>query len=112
MSALSTNYGAPAKENKATAYAVGTGSGQSGKLSSANNFSLVSMPTGSRLGKGKAAEPVTRWDRMEHQASVVSGDQQSVGSTDSKRQIITKHTDWAVEYDRQSRSNSRSSDRA
>jgi hypothetical protein len=91
MSALSTNYGAPAQPKK------------SSPSQSGNEYSLNSISNTSRLGriaKGKQLSvPTTRWDATEHHASVVSGDQFSIGSHDSKKMIISKNTEWAVEYE-------------
>jgi hypothetical protein len=42
--------------------------------------------------------PALRWDRSTHHASVVSGDQQSIQSHDSKQMIISKNTQWTVDY--------------
>lgn len=42
--------------------------------------------------------PKTRWDIMQHQTSVVAGDQRSIGSHESKQMIINKNTEWLIEY--------------
>jgi hypothetical protein len=96
MSALSTNYGAPA-QTKVSPSATGTGR-------SNNEISLSSMSKMSRTGrpeeKGKQATmPTTRWDQSEHYTSVMSGDQHSMESHESKQMIISKNTEWAVEYE-------------
>jgi hypothetical protein len=96
MSALSTNYGAPA-QTKTSPSAAGT-------ARSDNEFSLSSLSKMSRLGrpeeKGKqVSAPKTRWDQSEHHASVMSGDQHSMESHESKQMIISKNTEWAVEFE-------------
>lgn len=95
MTALSTNYGAPA-QIKGSPSAAGT-------KRSGNDFSLNSLSKTSRLGheeKGKSVTaPTTRWDQSEHHASVTSGDQRSMESHESKQMIISKNTEWAVEYE-------------
>jgi hypothetical protein len=93
MTALSTNYGAPA-QTKGSPSAAGT-------KQSGNDFSLASLSKMSRLGheeKGKSA-PTTRWDQSEHHASVMSGAKHSMESHESKQMIISKNTEWAVEYE-------------
>ena len=94
MTALSTNYGAPA-QTKISPSAAGT-------ARSGTDFSLSSLAKVSRLGqeeKGKASVPTTRWDQAEHHASVMSGDQHSMESHESKQMIISKNTEWTVEYE-------------
>jgi len=99
MTALSTNYGAPAK-TKGSPSAAGT-------ARSGNDYSLASLSKTSRLGhedKGKSASvPKTRWDQSEHHASVMSGDHHSLESHESKQMIISKNTEWAVEYEERNR---------
>lgn len=95
MTALSTNYGAAPKA-KSSPSAAGT-------ARSGNDFSLASLSKASRLGpeeKGKPTlAPTTRWDQSEHHVSVMSGDQHSMESHESKQMIISKNTEWAVEYE-------------
>jgi hypothetical protein len=96
MTALSTNYGAPAK-TKGSPSVMGTGR-------SDNEYSLNSLSKMSRLGrpeeKGKqVSQPAMRWDQSEHHASVMSGDQHSMESHESKQMIISKNTEWAVEFE-------------
>lgn len=96
MAALSTNYGAPAPTKTSPS---GTGTARSN-----NEFSLSSFSKMSRLGrsdeKGKQASmPTTRWDQSKHHASVISGDQHSMESHESKQMIISKNTEWAVEFE-------------
>jgi hypothetical protein len=94
MTALSTNYGAPAQTKTSPSVA---GTSRSGK-----DFSLASLSKMSRLAqeeKGKTAAPTTRWDQSEHHASVMSGDQHSLESHESKQMIISKNTEWTVEYE-------------
>jgi hypothetical protein len=99
MTALSTNYGAPA-QTKGSPSAAGT-------ARSGNDFSLASLAKVSRLGqeeKGKSSSaPTTRWDQSEHHASVMSGDQHSMESHESKQMIISKNTEWTVEYEEPNR---------
>jgi hypothetical protein len=94
MSALSTNYGAPAQ----------TKSPQGSGKASANQYYLskISKLSNSR-GKTQISAPVTRWDTTEHQASVQVGDHQSIESHESKQMIISKNTEWAIEYEGSSR---------
>lgn len=98
MSALSTNYGAPAsiKSNPNTTNAY--------SLNSISKWSRKNNTQNSKKGKQASMmsdAPVTRWDRSEHHASVVHGDSHSMSSHDSKRMIISKNTEWTVDYERQ-----------
>lgn len=96
MTALSTNYGAPAKGQ--------TSPSNPGTALSGNDFSLASLSKTSRAGpeeKSKAAKgPTTRWDAYDHRTEVISGDQHSMESHESKQMIISKNTEWAVEFER------------
>jgi hypothetical protein len=91
MSALNTNWGAPTPSAMET-------------MQSNNGFFFTSWSKMSRLGrseeKGKQASVhTTRRNQSEHQASVVSGDQPSMESHESKQMIIYKNTEWAVEFE-------------
>jgi hypothetical protein len=92
MNALSTNYGAPAQ----------TKSPSGSKQQYKNNYSLSSLSKGSRLGrieKLKASAPLPSWDRTNHQTSVMSGDQHSMESHESKKMIISKKNEWTIDYE-------------
>jgi hypothetical protein len=97
MTALSTNYGAAA-QNKTTPMPSTAGTGQSN-----NEYSLSSLSKKSRSGsdakKMQISVPTTRWDQAEHRSAVVSGDQHSMESHESRQMIISKNTEWAVEYE-------------
>jgi hypothetical protein len=93
MSALNTNYGAPA-QNKSVYH---TGGSQSGNDYSLASFSHKSAFNRSREGKGEP-DTKTRWDIAGHHASVMSGDQHSMESHESRQMIIAKDTQWTVEY--------------
>jgi hypothetical protein len=96
MKTLNTNYGAPAsmKSTPDTTHAY-----------SMNSISNRSRTTGRQLSsKGKQpsiseSRPITRWDKTAHHASVMSGDQVSLHSHDSKKMIISKNIEWAVDFD-------------
>jgi hypothetical protein len=101
MSALSTNYGAPAKGENGSRYA--NGSGQDYSLNS-----LAKESTLANVSKAKEGSvPQTRWDVSEHHASVISKAGPGRVSSESRQNIISKHTDWTVEYEGQGRSHSR-----
>ncbi|KAK3353306.1 hypothetical protein B0T25DRAFT_207929 [Lasiosphaeria hispida] len=58
---------------------------------------------GAAHGKGIAmTTPATRWDRADYRVAVVSrnlsGDARSTQSNDSQSMIISKNTEWQVEY--------------
>lgn len=92
MSALSTNYGAPAQIKTP----LGTKN---------NSYGLSSLSTKNRQEKGKQltvseTAPDTRWDGVDHQASVSAGaDNISFDSHSSVQMIIQKNTEWGVEYE-------------
>lgn len=100
MKALSTHYGAPSPM-KFTPKSTPTNT----HAYSLNSVSKRSKMTGSRewSSKGKTKTglddvPVLRWDGSAHHASVVSGDQRSIQSHDSKQMIISKNTQWTVDF--------------
>jgi hypothetical protein len=102
MAALSTNYGAPAQAKSSPSATAASRSN--------NEYSLTSFSKISRLGRseerGKQASlPITRWDQSENITSVRSGDQHSMESHESKQMIISKNTEWAVEYEAHERPN-------
>jgi hypothetical protein len=99
MIALSTNYGAPAPVTAKSSPAA-TGMSRSDKdisLASLSRRPEASSTPGPR--PKRPAAPTNRWDQSEHHTKITSGDQQSVGSHDSKQMIISKNTEWVVEYD-------------
>jgi len=104
ISALSTNYGAPARSKASPA-----GTGASG---SSNGYSLKYLPKksnlGPREGEQQTSVPTTRWDGNEHHVTIMSGDNHSIGSHESKQMIIAKNTEWAVEYTEASQGSTRS----
>ena len=97
MTALATNYGAPAKA-KASPSVPGTAQSKSN-----NGYSLSSLSKRSKIDRTPQVSgvPQTRWDQAEHRSAVVSGDQHSMESHESRQMIISKNTAWAVEYERQ-----------
>jgi hypothetical protein len=100
MTALSTNYGAPAKA-RASPSVPGTGTGRSD-----NGFSLSTLSKKSRVGRSQEQStedlvPKTRWDKAEHRSTVIPGDQHSMESHESRQMIISKNTAWAVEFESQ-----------
>ncbi|KAH7369607.1 hypothetical protein BKA65DRAFT_416627 [Rhexocercosporidium sp. MPI-PUGE-AT-0058] len=96
MKALNTNYGAPASikssPNSTEAYSLNSVS----KRGRATKTTQLSNP--GKVNNGLDDMPALRWDRSTHHASVVSGDQQSIQSHDSKQMIISKNTQWTVDY--------------
>jgi hypothetical protein len=94
MFALSTNYGGPS----ATKTSPGTAATRPGY-----NISLGSVSTNSKFGdsaKDKdGSAPPTRWDGAAYVVDVATGDQHSMTSSDSRRMIISKNTEWAVDYE-------------
>ena len=105
MTALSTNYGAPAKA-KSSPSALGS-------EETHNSYSLPTLSRRSRVdgpppattasapasASASSSVPQTRWDQAEHRTAVVSGDHHSIESHESRRMIISKNTEWAVEYE-------------
>ena len=102
MTALSTNYGAPAP-NKTTPMPSAAGTGQSNNEYSLSSLSKKSKSAGSSASKMQISVPTTRWDQAEYRSAVVPGDQHSMESHESRQMIISKNTEWAVEYEGQDR---------
>ncbi|KUJ14945.1 uncharacterized protein LY89DRAFT_649533 [Mollisia scopiformis] len=93
MSALSTNYGAPAQIKT-----------PSSTKKSDNSYALSSFSKNRGQEKGKQINitktvPDTRWDLADHHASVVAGDNISFDSHSSIQMIIQKNTEWGVEFE-------------
>jgi hypothetical protein len=78
MSSLNTHYGAPAKPNQ-----------------------LETLTKGGRSIGTKREARGNRWEPGNF-TNITRGDKNSIDSHDSKRMIITKNTDWVVEFDEQS----------
>ncbi|KAM7188890.1 hypothetical protein V8F20_010399 [Naviculisporaceae sp. PSN 640] len=111
MSALNTHYGGP----KETRTPGGTKASRTAK--SDNSYSLSSLPR-SKVERTEAtpehrhdpeAAPVTRWDRADYRVAVMSRNSRNLsidgGSTqsnDSQRMIISKNTEWQVEFGEES----------
>ncbi|KAM7210231.1 hypothetical protein V8F06_014383 [Rhypophila decipiens] len=110
MSALNTHYGGP----KETRTPPGTKVGRTAATAkSDNSYSLSSMQR-SKTERTEAtpaqrhdpeAAPVTRWDRADYRVAVMSRNSRNMsidgGSTqsnDSQRMIISKNTEWQVEF--------------
>ncbi|KAE9367678.1 hypothetical protein N431DRAFT_349139 [Stipitochalara longipes BDJ] len=91
MAALSTNYGAPAQNRTSPS---GTKKSQQYKLSS-----LSKSTRSIRVDRSKLSAPVKPWDRGNTHTSVVSGDQHSMESHESKQMIISKNTEWQVDFE-------------
>jgi hypothetical protein len=94
MAALSTNYGAPAQTK--------TSPSGTKKSTYKEGYNLSSLSKSSRSGhldKSKISVPVRPWDRGNHHASVVPGDQHSMESHESKQMIISKNTEWQVDFE-------------
>ncbi|KAB5513114.1 hypothetical protein GE09DRAFT_1163525 [Coniochaeta sp. 2T2.1] len=92
MSALSTNYGGPTHTR--------------GTARPGYGISLGSLATLSKLGKPEnkdASVPAVRWDEAEYNVNVAAGDQGSMLSNDSRRNIISKNTEWVVDYEHRSK---------
>lgn len=100
MKALSTNYGAPASTksppNASKAYSMNNLSKRSGT----NGTQSSNIGTQSNVAHSK---PALRWDKSEHQTNVMAGDRDSIASHDSKKLIISKNTEWAVNYEQEPR---------
>ncbi|KAK0113952.1 hypothetical protein ONS95_014197 [Cadophora gregata] len=98
MKALSTHYGAPAsiKSTPTNTHAY-----------TLNSFSKRSKISGTKPSSQDRMEtnpddmnmPNLRWDKSSHHASVVSGDQRSIQSHDSKQMIISKNSQWTINYE-------------
>lgn len=104
MSALNTHYGGP----KETRTPGGTHASRTAK--SDNSYSLSSLSR-SRADRTEVtpdrrhdpeAAPATRWDRADYRVAVMSRnlsiDEGSTQSNDSQRMIISKNTEWQVEF--------------
>jgi len=92
MAALSTNYGAPAQTRI---------SPSGSKAQYKNEYNLSSLSKTSRSGhldKSKISVSMTPWERTNH-VSVMSGDQHSMESHESKQMIISKKNEWHVDYE-------------
>ncbi|KAL2063953.1 hypothetical protein VTL71DRAFT_4447 [Oculimacula yallundae] len=93
MKALSTHYGAPATL-KITPSNTNTYS-----LNSISKRSKIPLCYPTKLQRDDNDVPVLRWDKTTHHASVVGGDQRSLQSHGSKSMIISKDTQWAVDFE-------------
>jgi hypothetical protein len=94
MFALSTNYGGPTHAK--------TSPGNTTKKG--YTISLAPLSTSSKLGNRNAKEtdepgPATRWDGAEYNVNVATGDHESMTSNDSRRMIISKNTEWTIDYE-------------
>ncbi|CZT50031.1 uncharacterized protein RSE6_10950 [Rhynchosporium secalis] len=96
MNALSTHYGTPASlkitPNDSNTYSPNSNS----KRSKVPRTEVL------KLGPVRNDQydiPVWRWDKTTHHASVVGGDQQSKQSHESEQMIISKNTQWAVDFE-------------
>ncbi|KFZ03048.1 hypothetical protein V502_11277 [Pseudogymnoascus sp. VKM F-4520 (FW-2644)] len=94
MSSLNTHYGAPAKPKTST----GTGSGGSNPLTPLESLTK----TGRALGTKKGDARGEMWDKPRNLTKVTRGEKHSIDSHDSKQMIITKDTEWVVEFEGQS----------
>ncbi|KAH6721030.1 hypothetical protein BKA61DRAFT_699310 [Leptodontidium sp. MPI-SDFR-AT-0119] len=95
MKALSTHYGAPASitstPNNTHIYSLNS-------VSKRSKTAATQLSNHSRMNNGLDGMPVLRWDKSAHHASVMSSDQQSIQSHDSKQMIISKNTQWTVDF--------------
>ncbi|KAH8770203.1 hypothetical protein F5882DRAFT_411675 [Hyaloscypha sp. PMI_1271] len=98
MAALSTNYGAPAQARTSPSGSKKSQPGKEYKLSS-----LSKSSRSVRVDKSKVSTPVKPWDRGNTHTSVGSGDQHSMESHESKQMIISKNTEWQVDFEGPSR---------
>jgi hypothetical protein len=94
MAALSTNYGAPAQTRTSPAGSKKSQPGKEYKLSS-----LSKSSRSVKVDKSKLSTPVKPWDRGNTHTSVGSGDKHSMESHESKQMIISKNTEWQVDYE-------------
>lgn len=94
MSSLNTHYGAPAKPKSST----GTGSGGSNPLTPLESLTKA----GRSLGTKRADTRGEMWDKPGNLTCVTRGEKHSIDSHDSKQMIITKDTEWVVEFEGQS----------
>lgn len=110
MSALSTNYGAPAQLRTPSNTKR---SDNSYALSSFSRNRLEKVKT-LKAGRGSGREemhvPETRWDGVDHHASVIVGDGIDFGSRESIQMIIQKNTEWDVAFEGRGRGLSQGSD--
>lgn len=95
MSALSTNYGAPAPMKPSPA---ATQTGRSDNEYSLAAFSRISGIEQADDRRENGTAPTNRWDKTEHHTAVAAGDQNSMDSHESKQMIISKNTEWGVAY--------------
>ncbi|KFZ23113.1 hypothetical protein V502_02409 [Pseudogymnoascus sp. VKM F-4520 (FW-2644)] len=92
MTSLNTHYGAPANPKTST----GTGSGS-------NNLTLDSLTKAGRIIRSKQREESGEtWGPSGNRTMVMGGGKNSMDSHESKQMIITKDTQWTVEYEGQS----------
>ncbi|KAH7383048.1 hypothetical protein BKA64DRAFT_749130 [Cadophora sp. MPI-SDFR-AT-0126] len=98
MKALSTHYGAPAsiKSTPTNTHAYTLNS-----FSQRNKTSGAKFASQGRTNRGSndVDMPTVRWDNSAHHASVMSGDQRSIQSHDSRQLIISKNTQWTVDFE-------------
>lgn len=111
MTALSTNYGAPVhlhtpgNTKKYHSNNSNSNSNRSHVLSSLSR-NRQNKSSNSKMGEGKETEievPETRWDRVDHHASVIAagggGDGHSFASGESGQMIIKKNTEWDIAFE-------------
>ncbi|KFY95000.1 hypothetical protein V498_03592 [Pseudogymnoascus sp. VKM F-4517 (FW-2822)] len=94
MSSLNTHYGAPAKPKSST----GTGSGGSNPLTPLESLTKAGRSLGTKMGESRGE----MWDKPGNLTRVTRGEKHSIDSHDSKQMIITKDTEFRVEFERQS----------
>lgn len=94
MSSLNTHYGAPAKPKSST----GTGSGGSNPRTPLESLTKAGRSLGTKKGEARGE----MWDKPGNLTCVTRGEKNSIDSHDSKQMIITKDTEWVVEFERQS----------
>jgi hypothetical protein len=111
MIALSTNYGAPATAKSSPFATMQSRSDQNISLASmsrrektrpapASTATLTTTTTTtSTTMVRRPPAPTTRWDNTVNRTEVTSGDHQSVASDGSRKMIISKNTEWTVDYD-------------
>jgi len=112
MGALSTHYGGT---KEVTTSPGGT---KATARSNQDSYSLGSLSTTTRMAKtaeekkNKTAvsknralspppAPQVRWDNTEYNVNVMSEDQRSLQSGESRQMIISKNTEWIVDYEEQ-----------
>ncbi|OBT57700.1 hypothetical protein VE04_01952 [Pseudogymnoascus sp. 24MN13] len=94
MSSLNTHYGAPAKPRSS----AGTGSGGSNPRTPLESLTKAGRSLGTKKGEARGE----MWDKPGNLTCVTRGEKNSIDSHDSKQMIITKDTEWVVEFERQS----------